>query len=86
MIPYGPHPISPKRQVSVPAEVLRNAGLQPGDQIYFEVQDDPPGCILLIPERVATQWWKRGRGDRRGSRASAYERDLAAESGPDTAG
>jgi len=81
MIPYGPHPISPKRQVSVPAEVLRSAGLQPGDQVYFEVQEDPPGCILLIPQELAIRWWDRGRG-----RTSTYARHVAAESDPRASG
>lgn len=61
MIPHGPHPIGAKRQVVVPSQVMKNADLHPGDGVYFEVLDDPAGCVLMIPVEVAEQWWQAGK-------------------------
>lgn len=59
-VPVGPHPISPKRQISLPAAVMKQVNLEPGDQVWFEVRDDAPRCILLMPaEYVARRWAAR---------------------------
>lgn len=61
MIPHGPHPIGAKRQVVVPSQVMRDADLHTGDGVYFEVLDDPAGCVLMIPVEVAERWWQMGK-------------------------
>jgi len=58
--PYGPHVIGPKRQVSIPADVLRALKLGPGDEVYFQVTTEPQGCVLVVPVEVADRWWSRG--------------------------
>jgi bifunctional DNA-binding transcriptional regulator/antitoxin component of YhaV-PrlF toxin-antitoxin module len=61
MTPVGPHPISAKRQVTLPAEVMRAAHLRPGDKVYCEGQERPVGGIVLVPMEIAERWWSLGK-------------------------
>lgn len=59
--PHGPHRIASNGQVVLPKDVLRAANLEPGDAIYVQVNDDPPGTILLVPMEIAAAWFELGR-------------------------
>lgn len=50
-----------QRQVVLPKDVLTAANLQPGDFLYVQANDDPPGTIVLIPVEMATTWFEDGR-------------------------
>jgi bifunctional DNA-binding transcriptional regulator/antitoxin component of YhaV-PrlF toxin-antitoxin module len=59
--PHGPRPISNQGQVSLPKEILAAIGLEPGASAVFVLEhDDPQGSILLIPEAMATDWFRSG--------------------------
>lgn len=60
-VSHGPHPIGAKRPIVVPSQVMKDADLHPGDGVYFEVLDDPAGCVLMIPVEVAERWWQAGK-------------------------
>jgi antitoxin component of MazEF toxin-antitoxin module len=59
--PHGPHRIGRNRQVALPAELMTRVHLRPGDGVYLQVSDDPPGALLVIPLEVATKWFEAGR-------------------------
>ncbi len=59
--PYWPHKIATNGQVVLPKEVLSTAGLQPGDGVYVQALDDPPGAILIVPAATAAEWFELGR-------------------------
>ncbi|MDQ6613302.1 MAG: hypothetical protein M3083_00665 [Actinomycetota bacterium] len=44
---------------------MKVARLQPGDEIYIQPVDDPPGSVLLIPALMVADWIERGRGSLR---------------------
>ncbi len=60
--PVGPRRITSQAQVSLPAEVMADVNLQKGADVYWQVQDDPPGTVLLIPADMVQEWIRRGRG------------------------
>lgn len=61
MTPHGPHRIAKNGQVVIPKDVLRSAGLVPGDQVYVEAVDTPAGAIMIIPRALADDWFASGR-------------------------
>ncbi len=59
---------------------MEAASLEAGDSIYLQVQDDPPGSILLIPVEVVTRWLEQGRRlDSRSSLGSFTESSEVSE-------
>ncbi len=76
--PHGPHRIGQNRQVALPADLMKRVHLRVGDEIYLQVNDDPPGTLLLIPMEVATEWFEKGR--------RAAERAVVEASAPDIDG
>ncbi len=64
-IPFGPHKISTNGQIVLPKEVLNAAGLAPGDSVYVQVADDPPGAVLVVPTEIAGRWFEAGRATER---------------------
>ena len=48
-VPVGPRRVTKVRQVATPAALLRQVGLQIGDEVYFEVRDDDRGAIRIVP-------------------------------------
>jgi antitoxin component of MazEF toxin-antitoxin module len=59
--PHGPHRIGQNRQVALPAELMKLVHLHIGDEVYLQVNDDPPGTLLIVPMEIATDWFERGR-------------------------
>jgi bifunctional DNA-binding transcriptional regulator/antitoxin component of YhaV-PrlF toxin-antitoxin module len=47
--PIGPRKLTTVRQVAVPARLLRELGLVPGDEVYFSLSEGWPKRILIIP-------------------------------------
>lgn len=80
MLIDGPGTINQKRQIGIPAPVLKAAGLEPGDQVYFQAQEDPPGSIVMIPVEVVTRWLELGRR----ADGSGQVADAAADEPPTT--
>jgi antitoxin component of MazEF toxin-antitoxin module len=64
--PHGPHRIGQNRQVALPVDLMSRVHLRPGDEVYLQVNDDPPGTLLVIPMEIATKWFETGK------RASAH--------------
>lgn len=58
--PYGPHKITKVRQVSLPSELMREAGLEVGDAVYARVNPGDAETIELIPARVLARRYERG--------------------------
>ena len=67
--PKGPHKIAASGQLVMPKDVLRAAGLSPGDSVYIQAVEDPAGGILIVPVEVAARWFESGRA-RESERAS----------------
>jgi antitoxin component of MazEF toxin-antitoxin module len=59
--PYGPHRIGQNRQVALPADLMKLVDLQPGDQVYLQVNPDVEGTLVVIPVEVAARWFDKGR-------------------------
>lgn len=59
--PHGPHRIGQNRQVALPAGLMSRVHLRPGDEVYLQVNEDPPGTLLVIPMEIATAWFEAGR-------------------------
>jgi AbrB family looped-hinge helix DNA binding protein len=59
--PHGPHKIATNGQVVLPKDILSTAGLQPGDAVYVQALDDPPGAVLIVPAATAAAWFELGR-------------------------
>lgn len=56
----GPHPISSKLQVRVPARIAAQLHIEGGDLFYWRVSDDTPGVIQLIPAEVVERRYSAG--------------------------
>ena len=59
--PYGPHRIGQNRQVALPADLMRLVALEPGDQVYLQVNPDHEGTLVVVPVEIATRWFNLGR-------------------------
>lgn len=47
--PIGPRRLTTVRQISIPARLLRELNLGPGDEVYFSLSESSPKRILIIP-------------------------------------
>lgn len=47
--PHGPHVVAKNGQVVIPKAVLDEAGLAPGEAVYFVALSEPPGTLLILP-------------------------------------
>lgn len=61
---FGPFAINPNGQLTVPEGVRELAGLGKGDQVFWEILDDPPGCVLVVPVALGEEWWAIGKATR----------------------
>lgn len=48
-VPVGPRRLTSVRQVAIPAALLARVGLAIGSQVYFEVPEDDPTFIRIVP-------------------------------------
>lgn len=58
--PFGPHQISQGGQVHLPKGLVKHMGWDPREELYFTETDLAPGCVLMVPAALATEWWTRG--------------------------
>jgi len=63
MLPHGPKEISKNRQIALPAELLEQVRLGPGDQVYVARAENPDGALLILPVELVSEWLERGRRD-----------------------
>lgn len=49
--PVGPRRVTKVRQVAIPATLLRDAGIEIGDEVYFEILGEDPSVIRIVPAR-----------------------------------
>jgi bifunctional DNA-binding transcriptional regulator/antitoxin component of YhaV-PrlF toxin-antitoxin module len=61
-IPRGPHKITSVRQVAIPADLLRELGLDVGDSVYFRQSSHDPDVLELIPADVLVRRYEAGAG------------------------
>jgi antitoxin component of MazEF toxin-antitoxin module len=59
--PYGPHRVGQNRQIALPADLMKLVRLEPGDQVYLQVNPELPGTLIVIPVEIATRWFELGR-------------------------
>jgi bifunctional DNA-binding transcriptional regulator/antitoxin component of YhaV-PrlF toxin-antitoxin module len=48
----GPRKLTSVRQVSIPAQLLREVGLDKGDQVYFRLSEDRSAIVLVLARDV----------------------------------
>lgn len=58
--PSGPRKIGPRHQVCVPSELLEAIGAQVGDDLFFVLNPDRPGTILLLPRGLMAEIFRKG--------------------------
>lgn len=59
--PHGPFKISRNRQVTIPAELMRQLDLAPGDSVYVVSTADSERSLVLLPVEVVVSWLETGR-------------------------
>jgi bifunctional DNA-binding transcriptional regulator/antitoxin component of YhaV-PrlF toxin-antitoxin module len=70
--PHGPLKIGANRQITLPADLMRQVSLEPGDSVYVAVDHDASGCLQVIPVELLVTWLESGR---RSTRVSDADRD-----------
>lgn len=58
---HGPHEITKSGQVSVPKDLRDEVRIGTKEQVYFALNPDQPGTLLLIPASRVESWLDRGR-------------------------
>ena len=48
-VPVGPRRLTSVRQVAIPAALLAQVGLAVGSNVYFDVPEEDPTFIRLVP-------------------------------------
>lgn len=74
--PDGPHRVSSKLQVRVPARLAKQLHIQDGDYFYWRASDDDPGTLQLIPSEIVERRYSAG------ERLEAAEREVGQELSP----
>ncbi len=60
IVPSGPRKVAPKNQVSVPADLLEAIGVHVGDDVFFVLNPDRPGTILILPRPLMAEVFRKG--------------------------
>ncbi|MGI9119296.1 MAG: AbrB/MazE/SpoVT family DNA-binding domain-containing protein [Acidimicrobiales bacterium] len=60
MLPSGPRKVTPKNQVSIPGELLDAIGAEVGDEVFFVLNPDRPGTILILPRALMAEIFRKG--------------------------
>jgi AbrB family looped-hinge helix DNA binding protein len=56
MLPHGPVNLSRKGQVAIPKELREQVGLGSGRQVYFAINPQDPGTLVVIPAADLASW------------------------------
>jgi len=62
--PHGPKAIAANGQIVLPKELLESVGLKAGQSVFVIENEEPAGTILVVPERLASEWFAKGMGKR----------------------
>ena len=57
---HGPHPISSKLQLRLPAKLAKQLSIEAGDEFYWRASDDEPGVLMLLPAEVVERRYSAG--------------------------
>lgn len=60
IVPIGPRKVAPKNQVSIPAELLGAMGIVVGDDVFFVLNPDRPGTVVMMPRSVMAEVFRKG--------------------------
>lgn len=60
VVPVGPRKVGAKSQVSVPAELLDEIGIAVGDGLWFMVNPDRPGTLVVLPRHAMAEIVQKG--------------------------
>lgn len=58
--PYGPFRIGANRQVTLPAELMKQIRLAPGDSVYVAVSESVEGALVVVPVERLVSWIDKG--------------------------
>jgi antitoxin component of MazEF toxin-antitoxin module len=72
---HGPHPISSKLQVRLPAKLAKQLSIEAGDEFYWRASDDEPGVLMLLPVEVVERRYSAGERLERAALEVARELD-----------
>lgn len=61
MIIHGPRAIRENRTITIPDDLMRQVGLDLGDQVYLAQHDEVAEAIVIWPIEVVTRWIDQGR-------------------------
>ena len=59
--PYGPIKIGANRQITLPAELLRQIDLAPHDSVYVIKADATEDTLMVVPVEILVRWLDAGR-------------------------
>ncbi len=59
--PHGPFKIRSTRQITLPAELLKQINIETGDFVYVSKAEDIEGALLVIPLERIVSWIEAGR-------------------------
>ena len=60
ILPSGPRKVGAKNQVAVPGEMLKAIGVQVGEEVFFVLNPDRPGTILIMPRALMAEIFSKG--------------------------
>ena len=58
--PYGPIKIGANRQITLPAELLRQIDLAPRDSVYVIKANDTEDTLMVVPVEILVGWLEAG--------------------------
>ena len=59
--PYGPIKIGANRQITLPADLMRQIDLAPHDSVYVIMAEDTEGTLMVVPVEKLVRWIDAGR-------------------------
>lgn len=59
--PYGPIKIGANRQITLPAQLLKQIDLAPHDSVYVIKADDTQDTLMVVPVEMLVSWLEAGR-------------------------
>ena len=59
--PYGPIRIGNNRQITLPANLMRQIDLAPHDSVYVAIAEESEGTLMVIPVEKLVTWLDVGR-------------------------
>lgn len=56
----GPHPVSRQLQVKIPVKLAAQLHLVGGDEVFWRLSEDTPGCLVLVPAEIVERRYSAG--------------------------